>query len=72
MPREKIASYATDLERFIGHIGDIAEKIREALVASDELELSELIDDLLEELRAAAEFIESNRTAGLDDAPETA
>jgi hypothetical protein len=56
-----VTDYTARLEAFIGSVNDIAEKIREAYVADDEIAFSEQLDDLLEELRTAAEYIETNR-----------
>jgi hypothetical protein len=58
--------YEFDLELIIGRFGDLAEKIRAAHVADDELELSELIDDLLEEAATASEFMETHRKKPTD------
>jgi hypothetical protein len=55
--------YTIDLELIIGRFGDLAEKLRSAYLADDELEFSELLDDLLDESAKAAEFMEIHRNA---------
>jgi len=49
--------YAATLEGFIARFDDIAVKLRDALNGDDFMELSDLIEEFLEELERAARFI---------------
>jgi len=53
--------YAATLEGFIARVGDLADKLRQASNASDELELDDLINELTEEMERAADFIQTSK-----------
>jgi hypothetical protein len=53
--------YAATLEGFVARFDDLAIKLREAANAQDYDEVSDLVDELLEDLERAADFIKKKR-----------
>jgi hypothetical protein len=60
--------YTATLEGFIARFDDVITKLRETVNAADLDEVVDLLDELVEELERANEFIEQKRKRGSEAA----
>ena len=56
-----MTTYTLALEGYLARLINMIEKLREARASSDDLEVDELIDDLVEEAEQAVAYIKSRR-----------
>jgi len=53
--------YSVTLEGFIARLDDVAQRLRDADNAGDDLELHDLLDELEQEIARASDYIKTNK-----------
>jgi hypothetical protein len=56
-----MSDYDAALEGFITRLGDLIDKLRDAYRADDDMEVTDLLDDLVDEFSQVNDFISANR-----------